>query len=75
MKRSLNNGILITKVKSPQGGDVYYADAGPEGKIMVWDTNLVPVSVLTACLAWHFDKDEGKELKPHLDFNPVGFRT
>ena len=70
LKRVLNNGIVLSRMDVP-GGEVFFADAGPEGKVLVWDTRMIPPSVLLAALAWHFDR----EVKhPAPEFNITGFR-
>ena len=53
--------------------NVYYVDAGPEGKIVVLDLNMIPLSVILACIAWEHDiKSESNY--PSLEFNKTGFR-
>lgn len=52
MKHQLNNGIVIEEVRNPAGGTSFYASAGPEGKVLVWDTAMIPVSVKH----WRYNK-------------------
>lgn len=74
MQYQLNNGIKLHVYKNPTGGESWYADAGPEGKVLVWDSDMVPMCVLLFCAARHLDPPDAGGKVPHLDFNPNGWR-
>lgn len=74
MKYQMNNGIRLEAAHNPSGGTSWFADAGPEGKVLVWDTAMVPVEVLLFCVARQLDPPKAEGPKVHLDFNPNGWR-
>lgn len=76
--RTLNSGTKITRYPSPLGkGHMYYTNGGPEGMVLIMDTYLIPVSVVSACLSWELDSEvqEPPLIKtPKPEFNKEGFR-
>lgn len=74
MKRVLSDGHIISRGKPPHAThNVYYADAGPDGKVVVIDFNIIPMSVILAAIAWEHDV-EPYDKSPKKEFNMNGFR-
>lgn len=56
--------MTVTRVTNPIGaGHSYYADAGPEGQVLIWNSADLPVNELAALGAW--------ELEPPSDGAPT----
>lgn len=76
-KRILSNGETIYQTR-PTGhsSNIYYADAGIEGKVVVIDFNVIPMALITAAIAWENDKEPThfKDHTPKVQFNKQGFR-
>lgn len=68
--RVLDNGTIITRAKSPIGnGNIYYVEGGPEGKVQVIDTYLIPMHIIAACMAWELDTPtKGCNKDPKCEF-------
>lgn len=45
-KHTLHNGIVLHEVKNPTSGTSWYAEGGPEGMVLVWDSSMIPAEVL-----------------------------
>lgn len=74
-ERVLSNGQRITRYPSPAGkGHVYYADAGPEGKVPIWDSATMPEYYVLAALAWEKDIEPPGGIHPKPAFDKSGFR-
>lgn len=80
--RTLDNGTIIRRYPSPVGeGYLYYTDGGPEGMVLIADTQLINISILSSCVAWELDKPYPKHpvglhpvgLHPSPHFNKQGF--
>jgi len=75
-KRTLSNGHTIYQTKpNTASSNVYYAEAGCDGKVVVIDFNIIPMSVILAAIAWEHDQPyEEAGLTPKVQFNKQGFR-
>lgn len=73
-KRLLADGHVITRAKpSAANHNIYYVDAGPEGKVVALDLNVIPMSVILACIAWEHDITN-HDKHPAIEFTKTGFR-
>ena len=74
-QRQMSNGTVIKRARAPNGeGHVYYVDGGPAGMVVVMDTYLTDLSIISACSAWELDNKPGELVTPKLNFNDMGYR-
>lgn len=69
-ERTLDNGLVISRSRSPFGtGHLYYISGGKEGDVLVADTHMVPLSVIAECIAWDLDYRDVDYGKLTMEFN------
>lgn len=74
-QRLMEDGTVIKRQPTPNGeGYVYYIDGGPAGMVVVMDTYMTPLPIITACTAWELDNKKGDPAKPTFNFNNKSFR-
>lgn len=58
------NGIEFTRIRNPVGkGFLYFAEAGPGGKILAWNSGDIDQGTMNALIQW--DTTEYKDSKPN----------